>query len=142
MLQKKVSCNWYQPINIQRETCSDSCIQEDKVAMQIGHGNQGAITLVQLIENLDQLDPAMTIYIQPGQGWTGASFAIACFPSQDGSAPAKAMGMQYFLEVSTAKEVVDVWKVWRGGQVPSLKERCAAIIYYAENDAYMPVSTM
>lgn len=41
-------------------------------------------------------------------------------------------GLDYFLEVSVAKEVLDVF----GERKPSSEQRRALLMYYAENDAY------
>ena len=46
--------------------------------------------------------------------------------------------MRYLLEVFLAKEVVEVWSKWRNGRNPTALDKCAAVIYYAENDAYLP----
>lgn len=48
-------------------------------------------------------------------------------------------GMKYLLEVELAKEVIQVWKSWRNGREPSPLEKYQAVLYYAENDAYLPV---
>jgi hypothetical protein len=45
-------------------------------------------------------------------------------------------GLHYFLEIELAKEVLDVWKQWTG-RTPTEKERDEALIYYADNDAYL-----
>lgn len=44
----------------------------------------------------------------------------------------------YVLEVSIAKEVLEVWSAWRSGVNPSVHEAVLAIIHYAVNDAYLP----
>ena len=43
------------------------------------------------------------------------------------------------MEVALAREAVDVWQAWRPGERPSLDDKLAAIIYYAENDAWLPI---
>jgi hypothetical protein len=48
-------------------------------------------------------------------------------------------GHRYLLEVSIAIEVIDVWRAWRDGAMPSPEEATLAIIHYAETDAYQPV---
>ncbi len=45
-------------------------------------------------------------------------------------------GKEYFLEVSIARDVIAGWRYNHAGQSPSLADSVAAIIYYAENDAY------
>lgn len=46
-------------------------------------------------------------------------------------------GMKYLLEVELAKEVIQVWRDWRNGKEPSPLEKYQAVLYYAENDAYL-----
>lgn len=53
--------------------------------------------------------------------------------------PATAQGMRYLLEVWLAREVIAVWSNWRDGREPTSEEKLAAIVYYAENDAYLPL---
>ena len=55
------------------------------------------------------------------------------------SRPSTAVGLRYLLEVAVAREAVDVWGAWRPGETPSLEDKLAAIIYYAENDAWLPI---
>jgi hypothetical protein len=45
----------------------------------------------------------------------------------------------YLLEVGVAREAIDVWHAWRPGRSPSLDDQLQAVIYYAENDAWLPV---
>lgn len=47
-------------------------------------------------------------------------------------------GYYYLLEAYLMGEVLEVWQKWRNGRVPNLDEKVDAIIYYAENDAYLP----
>jgi hypothetical protein len=57
----------------------------------------------------------------------------------DGTLPAEARGYNYLIEVGLAKEVLQVWSAWRSGEEPSASDTCAAVIYYAVNDTYLPV---
>ena len=41
-------------------------------------------------------------------------------------------GFKYFLGVSTAREVLEVFQ----GREPSLEEKIDCLLYYAENDAF------
>lgn len=47
-------------------------------------------------------------------------------------------GMRYFLEVDLVREAIEVWSKWRNGATPTLDEAVAAVIYYGEQDAYLP----
>lgn len=57
---------------------------------------------------------------------------------ESGGVPNEAAGMEYLLEVFLAQEVAEVWRRWRPGREPTEDELCQAVIYYAENDAYLP----
>jgi len=48
-------------------------------------------------------------------------------------------GFQYLLEVELAAEVLEVWKDWRRGRIPTTDEAASAEIHYATTDAYEPV---
>ena len=50
-----------------------------------------------------------------------------------------AAGLRYFLEMSTAKDVIHVWSSRRDGEAPTLDEKFAAVTYDAMNDAYLPL---
>ncbi len=95
------------------------------------------MSLRELVDSLNQLDPEFTIYAK--RDWSENSPAIACLAPDDSTLPAAAADMDYLLEVYLAQEVVEVWKQWSGGKVPSSSEKCAAIIYYGMNDSYVPV---
>lgn len=48
-------------------------------------------------------------------------------------------GFHLLLEVPVAREVLQVWSAWRDDRPPDPDEAAAAVIYYAEHDAYQPV---
>lgn len=48
-------------------------------------------------------------------------------------------GLRYFLELAIAKEAVEIWRAWRPGRSAALDDKLEAIVYYAENDAWLPV---
>jgi hypothetical protein len=98
----------------------------------------GVMTLAELISALENLEDDLTIYIAADSEWNASSLAIVRPESEDGGLPPDASGMEYFLEVYLAKQVLDVWQNWREGRSPTLQEKCEAIIYYAKNDAYLP----
>lgn len=45
----------------------------------------------------------------------------------------------YYLKVSQAREVVQVWRRWRGGREPASEDRHEAIRFYAMYDGYLPI---
>lgn len=99
------------------------------------------MTLLELLSDLENLDDGLTIYVKlsPTCTPTCEAIAVALEETSTASPVPEAKEMHYLVEVSIAKEVVEVWKAWRRGRVPSPKEICDAVIYYAERDAYLPV---
>ncbi|GEA89536.1 hypothetical protein [Cellulomonas cellasea] len=73
------------------------------------------------------------IYVREGSvPVTGATEVILV---HDGEAPPD--GWTYLLELWIAQEVLEVWSAWRDERTPSLAEACEAVVFYAENDAYL-----
>lgn len=66
--------------------------------------------------------------------WTPTSQAVAVTLEADFGTPKELsdQGMEYFLEVHVAKEVLEVF----GDRVPTKEEQRQLLIFYAENDAY------
>lgn len=95
-------------------------------------------TLGSMLDQIDSVDDELTIYASKQPQWTEASEAIACREPDDGSLPSEALGLAYLLEVSLAKDAIRVWRAWRGNALPTSKEKCDAVIYYATNDSYLP----
>ena len=91
------------------------------------------MTLQEAVNRLDELDDALTICVARSPLWSGTSEALLC-PNElsAGESP-----LPYFLEVAVAKDVMRAWSYARGGRVPTLTESCEALIYFAENDAYL-----
>jgi hypothetical protein len=97
------------------------------------------MTLAELLEELPNLDDELTIYTSADADWSCNSPVVAIYEPSDGTLPPEATAMQYLLEVGIAKVVLKVWSQWRGGREPSPQEKCEAVIYYAKNDAYLPL---
>jgi hypothetical protein len=49
----------------------------------------------------------------------------------------KSAGCRTCLKWMVAKEAIEVWRQDRDGAEPSAAERCAAVIHYAANDAFL-----
>ncbi len=96
------------------------------------------MTLADLMEQLDSLDDDLTIYAGKNPDWSANSPAVVLPEPEDGGVPDEARGMSYLLEVFLAQEVVQAWSEWRDGRKPTAIDKCEAVIYYAENDAYLP----
>jgi hypothetical protein len=89
--------------------------------------------LIEVIGNLESADNSLTICAARTPEWSGASEA-ELRPSNRVNSESKP---RYFLEVAVAKDVVRAWSFVRNGRLPTLSEKCEALIYYAENDAYL-----
>lgn len=87
--------------------------------------------LRQIIQDLQHVDGSLTICA--ATPWSADSDAELC----PASTVLKDCSLPYFLEVAVAKDVLLAWSFSRGGQMPSIEEQCRAIIYFAENDAYL-----
>jgi hypothetical protein len=86
------------------------------------------MTLRDVIAGLDRFGDDETI------------FAEAATPTAQAAVGAEgAVGLPYLLEVALAREAIEVWQAWRPGRTPSLEDKLAAVIYYAGNDAWLPV---
>ena len=91
--------------------------------------------LTDVIQNLERFDDDQTIY---ATDTTPDADASVDYEADDGSQAPSANGMRYVLEVSLAKDAIRVWSEWRDGRQPSPDERMRAVIFYAENDTFMP----
>ena len=100
------------------------------------------MVLVDVVAQLLDLPGEATIYAAGGHLASLGSTAVVAFEPEDGSVPAEAEaeGLAYVLEVDEAQEVVRVWSAWRDGRIPSIEEATQAILFYAANDAFMPLT--
>ena len=95
------------------------------------------MNLRDVIENLSKYTDTLAIYAAPR--WEPSSRALVVAEPDDGSLPRTASGLTYFMEVSQAREVADVWRRCRPGVEPSANDLCEAMLYYARHDAHEPV---
>ena len=113
---------------------------EDSLASQalpLGGRNDGwgcfaQMNLASVIASLESIDASLTIVAR--RPWRADSEARLVSTADYGRIPgiAQASGLEYFLEVSVALEEVLGTMASR----LSLDQRIAAVIYFAENDAY------
>ena len=91
-------------------------------------------TLLSVIEQIDSLDAALTVYA--AEPWTESSTAVVARESAAGGLPAEAqtLGLKYFLEVAIARDFLGGWASSLG-HAPSNQERCDRLIQYAVSDA-------
>jgi len=88
------------------------------------------MTLRDVIERLDEFGADETIFAESATPTARAAVGVE---DEDES------GLPYLLEVAVALEAIEVWKAWRPGEAPSLDDKLAAVIHYAENDAWLPI---
>jgi hypothetical protein len=91
------------------------------------------MNLEEILGNLDSTNDTLTICAAKSPDWTPLSEAELCRADR----VPNGCRLPYFLEVSVAKNVLRAWSFARAGGMPTLAEKCAAVIYYAENDAYL-----
>jgi hypothetical protein len=91
-------------------------------------------SLGSVVENIDHIDPRLIMYA--ARPWSDQSPIWSAHLDEVDNRPDH---FEYMLEVDLAKEVIEVWSEWRDRRVPTNKEACGAVIWYAEHDAYQPV---
>ena len=93
-----------------------------------------AMTLLEIVQNLENLDEEGTIYAK--QPWTAGSSAVVAREPDGGGLPTEAerQNLDYFLEVSIAREFLEDWTNNRPSS-PTSQEKCERIIRYAIDDA-------
>jgi len=94
------------------------------------------MTLRDVVARLDEFEDDETIFAESA---TPTARAVVAVEAADGSPPSSAAGLRYLLEVQLAREAIEVWRVWRPGQTPSLEDKLQAVTFYAEHDAWLPV---
>ena len=87
--------------------------------------------LLDLVAGLATASPDAVIVAVPPWSAESESYVVA----DETEAPD---GTTYLLEVGVAAEAITVWSQWREGRSPSPEDACAAVLYYATNDAYLP----
>jgi ABC-type glycerol-3-phosphate transport system substrate-binding protein len=95
--------------------------------------------LIELLDNLDALHDDAIIFIPRGNTIRQDLEAITGPLEEYGEYGIPPDGFEYFLEVFTAKEALQVWRDWRNGKIPDKYEKYQAILYYVEHDAYLPI---
>ena len=88
-----------------------------------------------VIERLDEFEDDETIFAESA---APAARAAVAADGEDGYPLGTAHDLPYLLEVSVAREAIDVWRAWRPGRTPMLEDKLAAVVYCAENDAWLP----
>jgi hypothetical protein len=96
--------------------------------------------LREIIAQIGSLTDEDWICAEGGPNWTAQSPAyvirIAEFVDLRMIGPIP----DYFLEVFTAREVLDNWSALRNGRPPTVDEMTEALIYYAVHDGDIPLA--
>lgn len=95
------------------------------------------MTLREILNDLEQISDELVIFASRNGGWNLDERAALLLHEDAVEVDLHLEDLTYFLEVETAKEVLELWKEWRNGQIPSEDQRIEALIYYANNDAYL-----
>lgn len=95
------------------------------------------MTLREILEDLDKISDEFVIYASKNDEWNLDSPAALVLLDDAAEVDLHLADLTYFLEIEIAKEVLEVWKEWRDGREPTESERVEAVLYYANNDAYL-----
>lgn len=90
--------------------------------------------LLNIVTNLSTFPAEATIYAE--SPWKPESKAIVAAEPETGELPLEARknGLQYFLEISIAKDFIEGW-LGHQKEVPSIEQQCQRLIHYATYDA-------
>jgi hypothetical protein len=93
-----------------------------------------SMTIIEAVQNLDSLDSEGTIYA--ARPWAANSIAVVDSEPEGGGIrhDAKEKGLDYFLEVIIAREILEDLEAYLE-RAPTSEERCERIIQYATYDA-------
>lgn len=95
------------------------------------------MTLREIILAVEKLDENLVIFARKNGEWDLDSPAALLLLNDAAEVDMHLDDLTYFLEIGIAKEVLEVWGEWRGGRKPTESERVDAVLYYANNDAYI-----
>jgi hypothetical protein len=101
--------------------------------------SEGGMTLRQVVQRLDSYNDELMIWarVQTKDDLTPDTEAAVASAREDDSSWWEERGLSYVLEVDLAKDAIRVWRQGHDGAEPSAAERCAAVIHYAVNDAFL-----
>lgn len=100
------------------------------------------MTLYEVAEQLERLPDDETIYaVGYYEGWGPDTFAMVRVSPEDCRIRQVFDGIEmcYVLEVNLAKEIVEAYQEHHQVSTPSIEQKLRAILYYAENDCYLPL---
>lgn len=100
--------------------------------------------LIEVIESIESLPEDTTIFAERINGEFRPESEAELYELTDEEmtkpikevAAIRAPGKEYFLEVFVAKEAIEGWQDYQGGNEVSAIELTEVVIFYAENDAW------
>ncbi len=92
-------------------------------------------TLENAIKDIDSFDDEDVLYVR--KPWNKNSQTYVYTYGEGENSPLDINSIPYFLEVFIVKEVIEVLKEHTKNMNSDINEVCKAVIYYAENDAYI-----
>lgn len=102
-------------------------------------------TLIEVIDRLDDVDDSdryepPCIFAEGGPHALPDAPSLVCPSNEEGTFECpQDPALSYVLEVAQAKECIQVWSEWRCGQRPSRQDKFAAVMYYSQHDAWLPL---
>lgn len=92
------------------------------------------MTLLEIIQKLETFDNESTIYAD--KPWIENSKALVLREPESGELPpeAKKLGLNYFLEVSIARDFLEDWAANLSTK-PTIQQKFARLLQYATHDA-------
>lgn len=94
------------------------------------------MTLRDIIKEVELLSDDLVVFATKKDDWDVDGLAALVISSDMTELGIHLEDLSYFLEVEIAKEVVQVWREWNGKEANE-SERIEALIYYANNDAFL-----
>lgn len=96
------------------------------------------MTLREIINGLENTSDELVIFATKKEGvWDLDAPGALVFISDMEKIGTDLEELHYFLEIEVAQEVLDVWTQWNNNTPTNEDDRTNALIYYAENDAYL-----
>ena len=102
-------------------------------------------TLIEVIDRLDEVDCSdrfapPCIYAVGGPHARPDAPSLVCPTDEEGSLKCpEDSTLSYVLMVKQAQACIRVWSAWRGGRTPTRQDKFAAVMYYSQHDAWLPL---
>jgi hypothetical protein len=104
--------------------------------MPTGEGNSQPTSLADVIGSLDVLDQSAIIYAEASPAWQPSSRAMVRSFAENDNVPMEVQGLEYFLEVELATQVLSGWRQFKPVTTP--EDEVQILIHYARFDS-LPV---